>query len=156
MRRKKKYFNRDINAPEPISVEVVRRVSFSEIDLMAIAWHGRYAVFFEEASAKLGRKSGMSYKAFRENNLLAPIAQLHVDYHRPLELDELFKVKASMIWNDAAKINIEYLITKENGLLACTGYTVQLFVSPETSEVCWTIPPLFDNCRKKWLNGEFV
>jgi len=155
MRRKKTYFEKDPNGPVPISVEVVRRVSFSEVDLMSIAWHGRYATFFEEASAELGRKNGMSYKAYYESTLLAPIAQLHIDYHRPLELDELFTVKASMVWSDAAKINIEYSILKENGLLACTGYTVQLFVSAKTLEVYWTIPDLFEKCRKRWLNGDF-
>lgn len=154
MRRKKTYFPKLTDGPKPISATITRRVNFSEVDAMAISWHGRYVTYFEEASAELGRKSGMSFKDFYDYNLRAPIAQLHIDYHQPLVLEELFTVQASMIWSDAAKINTEYKIIKEDGSIACTGYMVQLFVDAKNSEVCWFIPELYKRCRERWLAGE--
>jgi len=65
MRRRDKntYFERIPGAPDPIVVEVKRRVRFNEADPMAIVWHGRYPLYFEEASEELGRKCGLSYRS---------------------------------------------------------------------------------------------
>jgi acyl-CoA thioester hydrolase len=154
-RRKKTYFPREKNAPSPVSYTVTRRIRFSEVDAMAISWHGRYLQFFEEAAAELGRKIGMGYKDFFEYETQAPIAQIHVDYHKPLVLDELFSITATIIWSDAAKLNTEFVITKEDGRIAATGYSVQLFTNPRTDEVFLFPPPIYEKCRKKWLAGEF-
>ena len=72
-----------------------------------------------------------------------------------LELDELFTIKASMLWTEAARINIEYEITKEDGSLAATGYTVQLFSSATTGEPCFALPPLLEKQQERWKAGEF-
>ena len=53
-RRKKAYFAQIPGAPPPIEVEIRRRVRFSDADPMAIMWHGRYPLLFEEAAEELG------------------------------------------------------------------------------------------------------
>ena len=65
-RKKTTYFDRVPGSPEPLVVEMKRRVRFNEADPMAIVWHGRYPLFFEEASEELGRRCGLSYKEFFE------------------------------------------------------------------------------------------
>lgn len=154
MRRTKKYFKREPGNPEPLTYSFQRRARFGEVDAMAVMWHGHYATLFEEASTELRRKSGLGYEDFFNAEVRAPIVQLHVDYFRSLELDELFTVKAMMLWTEAARINIEYEITKENGVLAATGYTVQLFSSALTGEPCFTLPPLLEKQQQRWLAGE--
>ncbi|MEI6055266.1 MAG: acyl-CoA thioesterase [Lentisphaerota bacterium] len=154
-RKKSDYFDLPDNAPKPIAASIVRRCQFSEVDALAIAWHGRYASFFEEAAAELGLRCGLTYEAMRKSGIAAPIAQLHIDYHRPLKLNERFTVQASFIWCEAAKLNTQFLITAEDGLCACTGYTVQMFVEVKTGNVCIFPPPLLTAFRDKWLTGEF-
>src|SRR5665811_387893 len=102
------YFCREVNAPPPIGVAVKRRVGFNEVDPMGIVWYGRYAVYFEEGAAELGRRCGLSYADFFGAGLRAPIAQYHVDYLRPLVLDEEFAIQCSLIWNEGARLNTEY------------------------------------------------
>ena len=155
MRRKKTYFQRLEGAPAPLVYSLQRRVRFGEVDAMAVTWHGHYAVLFEEASTELRRLCGLTYEAFWEAGVRAPVVQLHVDYHQPLLLDELATVKASMIWTDAARLNVEYEVIKEDGTLAATGYTVQLFSLADTGEPCFTLPPLLEECQEKWRRGEF-
>lgn len=154
-RRKHTYFEREEGAPEPVSVEMKHRCQFSEVDALAIVWHGRYAGLFEEASAELGRKIGLSYETMKDAGVGAPLAQFHVDYHRPLMLSEVCTIKASVIWTEASRLNIEYTITKEDGTLACTGYTVQMFVDLMSREVCFLSPELLDSCRENWKKGMF-
>jgi len=85
---------------------------------MAVVWHGQYARIFETAATELRRICGMTYQAFFDAELYAPIVQLHVDYHSSLMLDELYSVTAKMVFSEAARINIEYTILKEDGSLA--------------------------------------
>ena len=156
MRRKKNgYFERTDNAPEPLVARVDRRVHFSEADVMAIAWHGRYARFFEEASAALCRECGLSYGELYQARLRAPIVQLHIDYFQPLLLDEQFCIAASMIWCEGARLNIEYTLIKRDSSVAATGYTVQMFTDAESGKVQLTVPKLVEQCRKRWKMGEF-
>ncbi len=155
MRRKKEYFKRENGTPNPIVVKIVRRVAFNETDPMAIVWHGRYPVFFEDASAALGRKCGMSYEAFFNANLRVPIVQFHIDYFTPLCLDETFTIKGQFIWNDGARINTEFEIIKEDKSIACTGYTVQMFTDANTQQPLIASPLLLENVKKRWLKGDF-
>ena len=152
-RRKNDYFNVPGDAPRPVSASVTRRCQFSEVDALAIAWHGRYASFFEEAATELGHKCGLTYEAMREAGVTAPVVQLHIDYYRPLRLNERFTVQASVIWSEGAKLNTQFLITGEDGACACTGYTVQMFVETATGEVCIFPPPLLAAFHDKWLAG---
>jgi len=155
LRRKKNgYFERFEGMPEPVSVSVKRRVNFSEADVMGIAWHGRYLIFFEDASAELGRRCGLSYIDFYEASIRAPIVQLHIDFFQPLLLDEEFTVTASLMWNEGARLNTEYSIIKNDVSIAATGYTVQMFTDGASGEVLIASPELLERCRKKWKAGE--
>ncbi|OQW96448.1 MAG: hypothetical protein BWK77_04635 [Verrucomicrobia bacterium A1] len=154
-RRTGPFFERAPGAPAPLKAVIRRRVGFNEVDLMRIVWHGRYAVYFEDASAELRRQCGLSYKDFFDANLQAPIVQLHIEYVRPLQLDEEFEVRASMIWTEAARLNTEYEVVRSDGALAAAGFTVQLFTDPATGEACIATPPLLDRCRRRWRAGEF-
>jgi len=152
---RKNYFQKDPDCPPPIEASIQRRIRFSDVDALAIAWHGRYPQFFEEAQTELGHKCGLTYDVFRDEGLAAPITQIHIDYFRPLLLDKIFTVKASLLWNDAARLNTEYCITDEDGLCACTGYTIQLFMDLRTHEPLWLSPEMLIRCRQRWKAGEF-
>jgi len=154
-RKRKTYFERGEDMPAPVVAEVMRRVHFSEADPMGIVWYGRYPLYFEEASEKLGRLCGLTYKDFYDTGLRAPIVELHTDYYRSLFLDEEFKVRASLIWHEGSRLNTEYGIYKMDGSLAATGYTVQLLTEAESGEVCIVSPSLLDKCRSRWKTGEF-
>ncbi|OGW27392.1 MAG: hypothetical protein A2X59_11185 [Nitrospirae bacterium GWC2_42_7] len=154
-RKRKPYFETDDNAPAPIFAETLRRVHFSEADPMGIVWYGRYPLYFEEASEALGRICGLSYKDFYETGLRAPIIEFHIDYYQSLYLDEEFKIRASLIWHEGARLNTEYGLYKMNDTLAATGYTVQLLTDAKTGEACIVSPELLERCHNRWKAGEF-
>jgi acyl-CoA thioester hydrolase len=154
-RQKGGYFPTDPSSPPPLVVRLTHRVRFSQVDAMAIVWHGRYAELFEQGNEELGRLCGMDYTDFIRERLQAPIVQLHVDYFAPLRLSEIVTIIAKMIWCDGARSNIEYEIRKENGTLAASGYTVQMFID-ETGTPLMADPPLLEACRRRWRAGEFA
>ena len=154
-RKKGAYFPRIDGAPAPLVARVKRRVSFNEADVMGIAWYGRYPVFFEEGAAELGRHCGLSYRDFADADLRAPIAQLHIDYHAPLSLDEEFIIVASGIWSEGARLNTEFALIGEAGAIAATAYTVQMLIDGATGQPCFTSPALLEDCRSRWKAGDF-
>jgi acyl-CoA thioester hydrolase len=154
-RKKAGYFPHDQGAPAPLVMRTRRRVRFNEADVMGIAWYGRYPVFFEEGFAELGRRCGLSYRECAEANLRAPIAQFHIDYHQPLVLDEEFLITVSLIWSEGAVLKTEYTVAKEDGSIAATAYTVQMFVDGASGETCLTPPEILERCRRRWKAGEF-
>jgi len=155
MRRKKSYFAPIAGAPPPIIAEVKRRVHFNEADPMAIMWHGRYPLLFEEASEELGRRCGLSYGEYYAAGLRGPIVSLHIDYYQSLFLDEEYTVRASLVWTEGARLNTEFHVIKEDGSLATSGYTVQLFTDHQSGEPCLISPEMLESCRRRWLAGEF-
>jgi acyl-CoA thioester hydrolase len=155
MRKKQNYFERIEGAPAPVVVEVRRRVRFSEVDPLAIVWHGRYPSYFEEGSEEIGRRCGLSYRDFHEAGLRAPIVKLHIDYFRPLRLAEEFTIRTALIWDTASRLNTEYELVKDDGSIATSGYTVQVFTYALSGEVCMVSPEILQTCRKRWKAGEF-
>jgi acyl-CoA thioester hydrolase len=153
-RREGIYFPREAGAPEPVVVELKSRVRFRDADPMGIVWFGKYPVFFEDGSAEIGRVCGLSYRDFYEAELRAPVVECHIDYHAPLSLDEEFTIRASLIWNEGARLNTEYRLIKGDGSGAASGYTVQLFTDLGGS-VCIVSPPLLKRCRERWMRGDF-
>ncbi len=153
-KRRQDYFKREPDSPAPLRCSIKHRVLFGEVDAMAIMWHGNYARLFEMASTELRRKIGLSYEDFFVAEVRAPIVQLHVDYKKPLVLDESARIQAEIVWSDAARLNVEYTVFKTDGSVAATGYTVQLFTDAE-GQPCWIMPDLLARTQQRWKAGGF-
>jgi acyl-CoA thioester hydrolase len=152
-RQKGGYFPAETDAPAPLVVRLKQRIHFSDVDPMGILWHGRYAKLFEKANEALGRLTCMTYADYYRDKIKAPIVQFHVDYFAPARLSEEITIVGKMVWSDGARVNIEYEIRNEDGRLAATGYTVQMFIDDEGIPLIAS-PDMLDACRQRWLRGE--
>ena len=154
MRRRKTYFTVNPGDPAPIEQKVRRRIAFSDVDAMAVAWHGNYPRFFEAAHTELMQKIGLGFAVYAENDLAAPVVQSHVDYYAPLMLDEEFTVKAELFWNDGARLDIAYTVTGSDGTVRATGFTVQMFWGLKSREAFIFPPDVVTAMRERWISGE--
>ena len=155
MRRRKSYFSVHPGDPAPIRQQIRRRIAFSEVDAMAVAWHGNYPRFFEAAHSELMNKIGLGFAVYAAHRIAAPIVQCHVDYHSSLLLDEEYGVCAELYWNDGARLDTAYTIRGDDDRLCATGYTVQMFCDLKTREACLFPPVPVAAMRDRWRNGEF-
>ncbi len=121
------YFEKEKNAPAPLTAIVRRRVRFEEVDPLGIVWHGRYSSYFEDGRDAFGRKFHLKYYDMHDNGFIAPLIKFHADYHLPLEYQDEFLIYCSLSWSDAAKLNFSFKIEKMDKSIAATGYTVQIF-----------------------------
>ncbi len=126
------------------------RVRFNEVDALRIVWHGHYANFFEEARRAWGRRYGLDYPVFFENNTAAPVVQLQVDYLVPARMADVLEVTARLWQSDAARLEFTYEIHREGEpTLLATGRTVQVFTKPD-GELILTWPPFMIERLNAW------
>jgi len=148
---RKPFFQTIPGAPPPLRTIVKRQVRFEEVDSMGIVWHGRYPGYFEDGRVALGHKYGISYSDFIRYRNPVPIRQLNIEYIEPLFFEDDIEIEAILHWSEAARMNFEYSIRKNNNII-CTGYTVQLMLD-QNAELLLSPPPFYLDFMERWSKG---
>jgi acyl-CoA thioester hydrolase len=126
------------------------KVRFSEVDSMAVVWHGNYIHFFEDAREAFGEKYGITYMDVFANGFYTPLVSVHCDYKSPLRYGDEALVEIVYFDTLAAKIIFKYNISNlTTGNLAATGETVQVFLSVNDNALSLGIPPFFEKWKQK-------
>ena len=154
-RSKTNYFDPAPGAPPPLTARAERRVRFEEVDALSIVWHGHYPSYLEDASMTFGEKHGLSYLDMQRHGFLAPLVQLHLDYHQPLLFPERCVIEAALHWTDAARLNMQYAIFGAEEKVAATGYSVQLLTDLERN-ILLVRPPYVEELCRRWQTGELA
>ncbi len=136
----------------PLVCRIERRVRFEEVDPLNIMWHGRYASWLEDGREALGKTYGMHYTDFYAHNVVIPLKIFHVDYVQPLQYNQVYTIETSLLWQDAALLEIEYGIYDGADKLMTTAFTTQLMVTKE-HELLLEHPPFFQALRERWREG---
>lgn len=124
-------------------------VRFSEVDSMNIAWHGSYVLYFEDAREEFGKKYGLSYQLYFENECPAPLVDLNFRYLRPLLHGQRARVDITFRNTPAAKVIFDYEIyLPEDNTLVATGSSIQVFVD-KNHNLQLTNPPFYEEWKKK-------
>ena len=148
----KPYFKPLEGQPAPLRIRIEQTVRFEEVDALGIVWHGRYASYFEDARVAFGQKYGIGYMDFHANGVVAPIKQMHFDYHRPLKFGDKMTIEAILHWSEAARMNFEFIIQADNGELSTTGYTVQMMLDLDEN-ILVLLPPFYKKFLDNWKAG---
>ena len=137
-----------MNKIELVSITPVK-ARFSEVDSMAIAWHGSYVKYLEDGRENFGTEYGLEYMTVYKSGFVTPVVKLNIDYKSPLLYEMEAQIKTKFINSPAAKIRFEYELTCiKTGRLLMTAYTEQVFVDASTRELYLTIPPFFEKWKK--------
>ena len=109
----------------------VVRVRFGETDLMAIAHHSSYLMYFEAARVEYLHRRGIEYLEWAERGLHLPVVEARLRYHRTARFDERLIVETRLTELTRVKVRFEYRILREaadeelvaegHTLLACVG-----------------------------------
>jgi len=148
----KPYFKTSQGQPLPLRVSITQKVRFEEVDSLGIVWHGRYASYFEDARVAFGEKHGIGYMDFYENGVVAPIKQMHFDYHQPLRFGDKMTIEAAQHWSEAARLNFDFTLRNDSGELSTTGYTIQMMLDFEEN-ILVVLPPFYRKFLDDWKAG---
>lgn len=108
------------------------RVRFSEVDSMAVVWHGNYVKFLEDGREAFGREYGAGYHEIYANGYLTPIVKMELNYLKPAVFGDILVVETTYVNTDAAKLVFDYKISRaSDGELLAKARTVQVFTDLE-------------------------
>ena len=125
-------------------------VRFSEVDSMNIAWHGSYALYFEDAREEFGRVFGLSYQLFKDEGYPAPLVELNFKFVKPLLHGQRARVDITYRNSSAAKIIFDYEIhLVDDNSLVTAGTSTQVFLDKEFN-LMWTNPSFYEEWKKKY------
>lgn len=122
-------------------------IRFSEVDSMAIVWHGNYMLYFEDAREAFGEAFDLGYMKMYENGYYAPLVDISFSYKRPMTYGMHPAITITFRPTEAAKIIFDYEIrdTADDTLIA-TGRSVQVFMD-RNYQLVWTRPAFYE----QWL-----
>ncbi len=130
-------------------VETEVRVRFSEVDLMGVVWHGNYLKYFEDGREAFGRKHGLGYLDFFDNNVVTPLVSIECNYKKSLLYGDSAIIHTSYIDCDAAKLLFEYkILKKDTKELIVIANSTQVFLNSK-GELLLTFPEFFVNWKNK-------
>ncbi len=128
------------------------KVRFSEVDSMAIVWHGEYVRYFEDGREEFGREyAGLGYMDMYASGYAAPMVEMSLSYKYPLRCNDTAVVETRYVASDAAKIIFEYEIRRDSdGVVVATGESTQVFIDPEGA-LQLTSPEFYEKWKARWI-----
>jgi len=112
------------------------RIRYAETDNMGYVYYGNYAAFYEVARTEMLRSTGISYKELEDMGVMLPVTDLVCKYYQPARYDDLITIKTSIKEKPLVRIQFEYEIYNQDGVLLNTGYTQLVFVDKEKNRPC--------------------
>jgi acyl-CoA thioester hydrolase len=93
-----------------LSATVECEVSFHDVDMVEIVWHGHYLRYLENARWALMKEIDFGLEAMRASGYGWPIVDLHVKYIRAARFGDRLSVRASLAeWEN--RLTVNYLVT---------------------------------------------
>ena len=125
-------------------------IRFSDVDSMAVVWHGHYVRFFEDGREAWGKKYGLTYLDVYNHNFFTPIVSIHCEHLSPLTYGDTAIIETTFVDTPAAKLFFDYKIyRKSDGALSATGETTQVFLDTNR-DLYIAMPPFYEEWKKKW------
>lgn len=138
--------------PKTLSHTTKITVRFSECDALKMVWHGNYVKYFEDGREDFGKAHEFEYmEIFRKTGLAVPLIHLECDFKKMVGIGETIYVETTLVDNPASKIIFNYTIYNEQKEVVCKGNSVQVFLHTEKKELMITVPPFFEEWKRKYL-----
>jgi len=100
------------------------RVRYCETDRMAVAHHGSYVAWFEEARTEWLRSRGKTYRQMEDEGNLLQVVEFVCRYHKPVDYDEVVAISVRVESSGRAQVVLAYECVRESdGEVCATGST---------------------------------
>ena len=100
------------------------RVRYCETDRMAVAHHGSYVAWFEEARTEWMRARGRTYRQLEDEGNLLQVVEFVCRYHKPVDYDEVVSISIRVAEVGKVAVNLEYECRRtSDGAVCATGNT---------------------------------
>ena len=118
-------------------------VSFHDVDMVGVVWHGHYLRYLENARWALMNRLGYGLDRMVESGFAWPIVELQTKYVSPARFGDRLRVRASLVeWE--ARLTLNYLLSRPaDGTRIARARTVQVAVDARSGELQFALPADF-------------
>ncbi|HEX5053195.1 MAG TPA: thioesterase family protein [Planctomycetota bacterium] len=102
------------------------RVRYCETDRMAVAHHGSYVAWFEEARTEWLRARGKTYKQMEDEGNLLQVVEFSCRYLKPVDYDDVVAIAVRIAEAGKAAIVLAYEARRERDGEVCAVGTTKL------------------------------
>lgn len=129
-----------MRAQGPLFVDMDISVSFHDVDMVGVVWHGHYLRYIEDARWALMDRVGYGLNRMVESGFSWPIVEVHTKYLSSARFGDRLRVRASLIeWT--SRLTLNYLLTRPaDGTRIARAKTVQLAVDVSTGALQFELP----------------
>jgi acyl-CoA thioester hydrolase len=140
-----------VRSQGPVFADIEVEVSFHDVDMVGVVWHGHYMRYLEDARWALMNQIGYGLERMISSGCAWPIVELHTRYVCPARFGDRLRVRASLVeWETRLAVN--YLVSRiEDGARIARARTVQVAVDARSSELQFATPPAFADCVRAAL-----
>jgi acyl-CoA thioester hydrolase len=120
--------------------DVEVEVSFHDVDMVGVVWHGHYLRYLEDARWALMNQMGYGLERMIASGFAWPIVELHTKYISPARFGDRLRVRASLVeWESRLAVN--YLVSRpEDGGRVARARTVQVAVDAQSGALQFATP----------------
>lgn len=118
-------------------------VSFHDVDMVGVVWHGHYLRYLENARWALMNRLDYGLDRMIKSGFAWPIVELQTKYVAPARFGDRLRVRASLVdWE--ARLTLHYLLSRPaDGARIARARTVQVAVDARAGELQYVLPPDF-------------
>ena len=92
-----------------IKTETKIRVRYADTDKMGVVYHANYAVYYEVARTEMFREIGLPYAKMEESGVMLPLVDLHCNYRKSAQYDDLLTVVTTV--EEMPNVKIRFALT---------------------------------------------
>ena len=109
----------------------IRKVQYSETDMMGVTHHANYIHWMEEARIDFMEQLGFPYEAMEAKGVFSPVKAISCEYKHACTFgDEIF-IQASVGSFNGVVMTILYEMKNQNEEIVCTGQSEHVFLNRE-------------------------
>jgi acyl-CoA thioester hydrolase len=114
-------------------------VRFAECDPYGVVWHGRYALYLEQAREALTGRFGFTAARALAMGYKVPITRMELKYRAPAMPDQTIRVTVRLRPPNVARFVMDYEIRGESGNLLASAVTEQVVLNAQ-GDLLLTLP----------------
>jgi acyl-CoA thioester hydrolase len=134
----------------PLSYPYVHRVCYADTDAAGLVYHARYLDIFERSRAEWLAQYDLSpSKLINEFNILLPVRDLKMEFHRPARLDDLLEIDQVIEHRSRAQVTVKQ--TAKRKPHGSNLADMELLVSALINIVCVDTTTLKPKALPDWL-----
>lgn len=107
------------------------KVQYYETDKMGITHHSNYIRWMEEARTVFLEEHGWPYDKMEEAGIFSPVTAVDCRYKVSTTYADVIDITISVLECKGVKLKLKYEMKKQDGQLACEGYSEHCFLNAE-------------------------